>query len=257
MALMRGLHVEGNRQFRVLILDPYGEIPGSLKYILDFLGYGVVRADTLEWALDEMGSHVPNIVFLGFQAGWDGALDALKNQWPETGCFIVTQERQSAAELESAYLGADGFVDAPITFDRLQGLLDRYLIKGGAVSGRKPSAPPAGKGVSPENLFWLNAMTRVEPSSGLLRLSPTGELLWVDEQFCEILGYTKSELFQKNIMDIVHSQSLSEIYSLIQTFSGPNALGEHSATAFLIRKDGAPTQVRLVKTPYFIQVIAA
>lgn len=119
----------GEPDCRVLVLDPLGEIPLSLRLFLDFWGYQTVYADGLEGARGAFGTIPPEIVFSGVRFCWMGEIDSVKDLWPGTFCVLVSAESCSAAELETFYLGADGFLDLPITLAKLDAILGVYWKK--------------------------------------------------------------------------------------------------------------------------------
>lgn len=119
----------GEPDCRVLILDPLGEIPSSLKFFLDFGGYQTVYAEGLEGAQGAFGTMPPEIVFSGARFCWSGGIDSVKGLWPGAFCVFVSAGQRCAAELETFYLGAEGFLDLPITLAKLDAILGVYWEK--------------------------------------------------------------------------------------------------------------------------------
>ena len=76
---------------------------------------------------------------------------------------------------------------------------------------------------------------------GITVRKPTGEFLFVNDSFCRMLGYTRAELLQMNIREVVHPED-AETIAQVQRLQGGNSL--HLAKR-MRRKDGGIAHVEV------------
>ena len=105
--------------------------------------------------------------------------------------------------------------------------------------------------------------TFFQAAVGIAHCGATGEWLLVNDRFCEIVGYTRTELRSMTIFDITHPDDrpvCAAVVSHLLTSDVPS----YSADQRYVRKDGAVIWVRLYLTPvrdagkrlqYFLSVV--
>jgi len=98
---------------------------------------------------------------------------------------------------------------------------------------------------------------------GIAHVTPTGDFIRINQRFCDLVGYTRDELLQRNFQDITHPDDLKrDVGFLRQILAGELAI--LSAEKRYIRRDGSVADVNLTTTllrdsdnepKYFISVI--
>lgn len=112
---------------RALIFDPSAEIPNSLKRLLALGGYEVMTPVNMADVCETLRTFSVDVAFFGASSGKNGLAGFLKRARSGILCFLVTPENSIGAELDAAYMGADGHVRLPITLAKLDSLLDGHF----------------------------------------------------------------------------------------------------------------------------------
>ncbi len=90
--------------------------------------------------------------------------------------------------------------------------------------------------------------TFFQAAVGITHCGATGEWLLVNDRFCEIVGYTRSELSGMTIFDITHPDDRQRCVEAVSRLLA-GELPSYSVDKRYIRKDGAAIWVRLYVTP--------
>ncbi len=122
------------RRATILIVDDEEAIRTTLKGSLEDEGYQVFTAADGTEALDLVPKTNPDIVFLDiWLPGMDGIqiLKILKEHYPDPEVIVMTGHGTVSTAVQATKLGAFEFVEKPLDFDNLQGLIVRILEQRG------------------------------------------------------------------------------------------------------------------------------
>ena len=132
------------RRATILIVDDEEAIRTTLKGSLEDEGYQVFTAADGTEALDLVPKTNPDIVFLDiWLPGMDGIqiLKILKEHYPDPDVIVMTGHGTVSTAVQATKLGAFDFVEKPLDFDQIQGLILRVLEQRGLELEQDEASP--------------------------------------------------------------------------------------------------------------------
>ena len=117
---------------KILIIDDDRDILETLGALLEFEGYEVHSADTVEQGITMIPDLAPAVVLLdimfpekktrGFEAAGE-----IKEKFPEIPIFVITAiNREYAFDFTQDDIEADVFLNKPVKIDGLVKLINKY-----------------------------------------------------------------------------------------------------------------------------------
>jgi len=132
------------RRATILIVDDEEAIRTTLKGSLEDEGYQVFTAADGTEALDLVPKTNPEIVFLDiWLPGMDGIqiLKILKEHYPEPEVIIMTGHGTVSTAVQATKFGAFDFVEKPLDFNQIMGLIVRVLEQRGLEREEAEASP--------------------------------------------------------------------------------------------------------------------
>lgn len=105
---------------RILIVDDEREAAEALKAFFDLQDFPCAIATTGDQAVELLATHQPDLILLDVQledsrlSGFD-VLRAAKMQRPTVKVLMVTGYQDDASHAQATALGADGYLEKPLT----------------------------------------------------------------------------------------------------------------------------------------------
>jgi CheY-like chemotaxis protein len=118
---------------KILIIDDDLDILETTGSLLEYEGFEIHCADTVEKGMEMIGSLAPDLILLdvmfpekktrGFEAAGE-----IKAKYPKIPIFVLTAiNREYAFDFDKKDVPADEFINKPIKIDRLVKLIRNYV----------------------------------------------------------------------------------------------------------------------------------
>ena len=107
---------------RILIVEDEKIVRFTLRAYLERQGFGVAEAESLAAARNHLDKQSPSLVLLDMQLPDGHGLDlltAIKQQWPDVPVIVMTGHGSIETAVNAMRLGADNFVQKPLSLDAL------------------------------------------------------------------------------------------------------------------------------------------
>ena len=118
---------------KILIIDDDLDILETTGSLLEYEGFEIHSADTVEKGIELIGEVSPDLILLDIMfpekktRGFDAAGE-IKKKYPDLPIFALTAiNREYAFDFTTEDIKADEFLNKPIKTDRLVELINRYL----------------------------------------------------------------------------------------------------------------------------------
>ena len=118
---------------KILIIDDDLGILETMEALLEYEGFEIHSADTVEKGIDLIGEITPDLILLDIMfpekktKGFDAAGE-IKSKYPDLPIIALTAiNREYAFDFTKEDIKADEFLNKPIKTDRLVELINRYL----------------------------------------------------------------------------------------------------------------------------------
>ena len=118
---------------KILIIDDDLDVLETTGALLEYEGFEIHSADTVEKGIDLIGEVTPDLILLDIMfpdkktKGIDAAGE-IRNRYPDLPIFAFTAvNRQYAFDVTKEDIRADEFLNKPVKTDRLVELINRYL----------------------------------------------------------------------------------------------------------------------------------
>ena len=118
---------------KILIIDDDLDIIETTGSLLEYEGFEIHSADTVEKGIDLIAEITPDLILLDIMfpekktKGFDAAGE-IKSRYPDLPIFALTAiNREYAFDFTKEDIRADEFLNKPIKTDRLVELINRYL----------------------------------------------------------------------------------------------------------------------------------
>ena len=120
-------------QGKILIIDDDLDIIETTGALLEFEGFEIHSADTVEGGITMIGEVSPDLILLDIMfpekktKGFDAATE-IKNSYPDLPIFALTAiNREYAFDFTKEDIKADEFINKPVETDKLVQLIKQYI----------------------------------------------------------------------------------------------------------------------------------
>jgi two-component system, OmpR family, response regulator MprA len=118
---------------RILIIDDDLDIVETMRSLLEFEGFQVLTADSVDRGIERIATDSPDLVLLDIMfpenktRGFDAARE-IKDRYPALPVFVLTAiNREFAFGFTKEDVRADEFLNKPVKTDLLLGLIGKHL----------------------------------------------------------------------------------------------------------------------------------
>ncbi len=118
---------------RILIIDDDLDILETAGALLEYEGFEIHSADTVEKGIEMIGDVLPVVIILDVMfpekktLGFEAA-ESIKKKYPEIPIFIITAiNREYAFDFTQNDIKVEEFIDKPVDYGRLAKLIKKYM----------------------------------------------------------------------------------------------------------------------------------
>lgn len=118
---------------KILIIDDDLDILETTGSLLEYEGFEINSADTVEKGMEMIGTLAPDLILLDVMfpekktRGFEAAVE-IKSKYPKIPVFVFTAiNREYAFNFDKKDVPADEFINKPIKIDRLVKLISNYV----------------------------------------------------------------------------------------------------------------------------------
>ncbi|NOY08368.1 MAG: response regulator [Spirochaetes bacterium] len=118
---------------RILIIDDDLDILETAGALLEYEGFEIHSADTVEKGIEMIEEVLPVVIILDVMfpekktLGFEAAV-AIKKKYPEIPIFIITAiNREYAFDFTQNDIKVEEFIDKPVDYGRLAKLIKKYM----------------------------------------------------------------------------------------------------------------------------------
>ena len=118
---------------KILIIDDDHDIIETMGSLLDYEGYEIYSADTVEKGIEMIGEVSPDLILLDIMfpekktRGFEAAIE-IKEKYPNIPIFVLTAiNREYAFDFNKDDIKADEFINKPIGIDLLVKLIRKHI----------------------------------------------------------------------------------------------------------------------------------
>ncbi len=122
---------------KILIIDDDMDILETTGALLEYEGFQILAADTVEKGMAMIGSEAPDLILLDIMfpekktRGFEAAAE-IKAAYPRIPIFVLTAvNREYAFDFTKEDVRAEEFLSKPVKTDRLVSLIRSYLDRPG------------------------------------------------------------------------------------------------------------------------------
>jgi DNA-binding NtrC family response regulator len=117
---------------RILIIDDDQDILETMGALLDYEGYKIRSADTVEEGIEVIEEFSPHIIILDVMfpekktRGFEAAVE-IKEKHPNIPIFVITAiNREYAFDFTKDDIKVEEFINKPVDFERLVNMIKKY-----------------------------------------------------------------------------------------------------------------------------------
>jgi two-component system response regulator CpxR len=125
--------MQEERMSKILIIDDDLDILETMGSLLEYEGFEIESADTVEKGIEMIGQVSPDLILLDVMfpekktRGFEAAIE-IKSEYPKIPVFVLTSiNREYAFDFDTEDVQAEEFINKPIKIDRLVKLIRNYL----------------------------------------------------------------------------------------------------------------------------------
>ena len=118
---------------KILIIDDDLDILETTGSLLEYEGFEIHSADTVERGIEMIGQVSPDLILLDVMfpekktRGFEAATE-IKSKYPKIPVFVLTAiNRENAFDFNTEDVKAEEFINKPIKIDRLVKLIRNYI----------------------------------------------------------------------------------------------------------------------------------
>lgn len=118
---------------RILIIDDDLDILETAGALLEYEGFEIHSADTVEKGIEMIGEVLPVVIILDVMfpekktLGFEAA-EAIKKKYPDIPIFIITAiNREYAFDFTQNDIKVEEFINKPVDYARLAKLIKKYM----------------------------------------------------------------------------------------------------------------------------------
>jgi DNA-binding NtrC family response regulator len=124
--------MEEKMSARILIIDDDQDILETMGSLLEYEGFEIYSADTVEEGIEMIGECSPHLILLDIMfpekktRGFEAASD-IKEKHPEIPIFAITAiNREYAFDFVKDDIKAEEFINKPVNYEKLVALINQY-----------------------------------------------------------------------------------------------------------------------------------
>ena len=187
---------------KILVIDDDGPVRAGLVTALRRRGYVVQAASHGAQGLELAFKDQPDVVLCDVNMPGQNGFDVLKElrARPETAAvpvILITGEPHRADARHSMNQGADDYLLKPFTMDQMLEAVSGRLERQDGIH-RALAARTAAERLSAAEKIRLQATALEAVANSILITDPQGKILWANQAFTRLTGYTAEEVIGQN-----------------------------------------------------------
>jgi len=236
---------------KILVIDDDKAFRLAVVATLRRQGYEVLDAASGTEGLTVALTGRPGLILSDVNMAQGNGFELLKELrvYPETSAIpviIMTGETHKADARSSMAQGADDFLAKPFEMEAMLTAVAARLERREGIN-RAVAAQNLQERITLAEKLRLLSSALEAAANGIAITKRSGEILWVNQAFCQLTGYTAAELFGKNPRVLKSSQHHREFYA--EMWATINAGNVWHGELVNRRKDGSCYDEEMTITP--------
>ncbi len=195
----------------ILIIDDEISIRQSLASFFEDEGYHVLTAENGQLGLEKLGANQVDIVLTDLRMPEKDGLDvmeAVQESDPDLPMVVISGAGKKEDIIEAMRMGARDYITKPVEdLNTISRVIQRVLENARLNRENKAYRRQLEKSEAKYRSITENI------AEGVFTADENENLTYVNQAACDILGYSKSVLLQKNLEDITDMENFNTILS--------------------------------------------